>query len=108
MTNDKSPFLLYAVFNAMADENTDEILGITRCARCGQRLEGEISCPVCSGFDEPGTTGRMSSAVFLVACFLSSPLSLPVIWRDGRLVFWQRLIASSGMFFWVSLLQRLA
>ncbi len=26
-------------------DDIDEALGITRCARCGQKLEGEIECP---------------------------------------------------------------
>jgi len=92
----------------MHDEETDEILGITRCARCGHRLDGEIACPVCSGYDETGGSRRMSAAVFWVACFLTSPFSLPVIWRDDRLRLWQRIGASAGAVLWSSLLCRLA
>jgi len=39
------------------DERTDEILGITRCVQCGQRLDGEIECPFCS-IIEAGMKGR--------------------------------------------------
>jgi len=85
------------------DRSTDEILGITRCARCGHRLDGEIACPVCSGFDEPGGSEGLSRAVFFVACFLTSPVSLPVVWRSGRLSFLQRIVASAGALLWLGL-----
>jgi hypothetical protein len=38
------------------DPEPDAILGITRCARCDQKLDGEIECPVCTGYYEAGQT----------------------------------------------------
>lgn len=39
------------------DGHMDEILGITRCVQCGQRLDGEIECPFCAAI-EAGVRAR--------------------------------------------------
>jgi hypothetical protein len=57
------------------EEPVDEILGRTRCARCGQRLDGEIECPFCSHFPDPPAPAHtpvwiVLTAVLLVVLFL--------------------------------------
>jgi hypothetical protein len=86
----------------MSDEDSelDELLGRTRCARCGQVLHGEIECPFCSVFPEPSHAHRLPTWVFFTACFLTSPLSLPVILSTNRLTAAQKLLAASGMIGW--------
>ena len=87
----------------MRDEEMDEILGITRCARCGQRLDGEIECPVCTGYyDTPGPESRRKGNwVFLTACFLTSPLSLYAIVTTDRLSGTEKVLAFCGCLIWV-------
>ena len=87
----------------MKREESDEILGITRCARCGHRLEGEIECPFCSLFPDPPLKRGLPKWVYMTACFLTSPLSLYAIIRSDRLTVPEKVIASSGCLFWVSL-----
>lgn len=87
----------------MTDEETDldELLGRTRCARCGQVLHGEVECPFCTPFSEPSHTRRVPTWVFVTACFLTSPLSLPVILSTKRLTGVQKVVAASGLIGWI-------
>lgn len=89
----------------MSDGETDldELLGRTRCARCGQVLRGEIECPFCALFPEPSHASRMPKWVFFTACFLTSPLSLPVIVTTQRLSGLEKIAAASGVLGWVGL-----
>jgi len=89
----------------MRDDETDEILGITRCVRCGHRLDGDIECPVCTGYyDTPGSSqeGRRKW-VFLTACFLTSPLSLYAIVTTDRLSVGEKVLAFCGCLVWFGL-----
>jgi len=95
----------------MSSENTDEILGITRCARCGQRLNGDIECPVCSGYYDSGTgesSENLPGWIYLTACFLTSPLSLWAIWTTARLGTFQKIFASAGCLMWLGVWRLLA
>jgi hypothetical protein len=85
----------------MNKEEVDEILGITRCARCGHRLDGEIECPFCSMFDDPPKKEGIPKWVFITACFLTSPISLYPIIKTDRLNGTEKLIAFSGCLIWV-------
>jgi len=76
------------------DEKIEEILGITRCAQCGHRLEGEVECPFCAvmrGYDSPVPEGMarehhgMSLWVYLTAMLMTFPLSLPWLLMSRRL-----------------------
>ncbi|MFZ5877499.1 MAG: hypothetical protein ACOYXU_14005 [Nitrospirota bacterium] len=83
------------------EPDLDELLNCTRCVRCGQVLDGEIECPFCSNFPDPTRAQRMPKWVFLTACFLTSPLSLPVIITTPRLTGPERLLAASGLLGWL-------
>jgi hypothetical protein len=83
------------------EQDLDELLGRTRCARCGQVLDGEIECPFCSNFPEPPRAQRMPKWVFVTACFLTSPLSLPVILTTRRLTGPEKVLAASGLLGWL-------
>ncbi len=83
------------------DAELDELLGRTRCARCGQVLHGEIECPFCGLFPEAVHAHRLPTWVFVTACFLTSPLSLPVLLSSKRLTSAQKLFAASGMVGWL-------
>ncbi|HZR45676.1 MAG TPA: hypothetical protein VFA47_03145 [Candidatus Manganitrophaceae bacterium] len=78
----------------------DELLGRTRCVRCGQILDGEIECPFCSYFPEPVRAKPMPKWVYLTACFLTSPLSLPFLYATPHLSRTEKWIAGSGALFW--------
>lgn len=71
------------------DEKTDEILGISRCAQCGHRLEGEVDCPFCSamrGYEGAHRSRkRVPLWIYLTAILLTFPLSIPWIVRSQRL-----------------------
>jgi hypothetical protein len=55
----------------MRQDELDEVIGITRCARCGHRLNGEVECPVCSGFyNESRRKEHLPKWVYFIACFL--------------------------------------
>jgi hypothetical protein len=86
----------------VADEEAelDALLGRTRCARCSQILDGEIECPFCSIFPEPVRAKRMPTWVYLTACFLTSPISLPFLYATDRLTPKEKLIAGSGALLW--------
>ena len=85
------------------DPSTDEILGITRCARCGHRLEGEVDCPFCAvmrGVDGPapedvplGTRHSMSLWIYLTAMLMTFPLSLPWLLMSSRLSASQKAVS---------------
>jgi len=92
----------------MHDEDVDEILGITRCVRCGQRLDGDVECPVCSGLDVTGGKGGSGKWVFFTAAFLTSPLSLWAVLRTKRLSPLEKLLAVSGCLIWPGLWRLLA
>lgn len=87
----------------MNKDEMDEILGVTRCARCGHRLNGEIECPFCSLFPDPPGPKGLPLWIFLTACFLTSPLSLYAIVRTDRLTLTQKLMTFSGCLFWAAL-----
>ncbi len=85
----------------MDKDNIDEILGITRCARCGHRLEGEIECPFCAVFPDSARKERTPKWIYITACFLTSPLSLYAILRNDRLSSIEKILAFSGCFGWL-------
>jgi len=82
------------------EATVDELLGRTRCARCGQLLNGEIECPFCSLFPEPTRGSETPKWVYLTACFLLSPLSLPFLFTTTRLTRVEKVVAGSGMLVW--------
>ena len=87
----------------MAEDDLDEALGITRCARCGHRLEGEIECPFCSLFPEKPRKTVRPKWVFITACFLTSPLSLYAIVTTHKLNVAEKVLAFSGCLLWAGL-----
>ncbi len=82
------------------DSELDEILGITRCDRCGQRLEGEIECPFCTPFEMPDPAASDRKWIYFTACFLTSPLSIPFILSNETLKAREKILAASGMGIW--------
>jgi hypothetical protein len=87
----------------MDNDEIDEILGITRCARCGHRLEGEIECPFCSAFPDLPQKEPVQKWIYITACFLTSPLSLYFILKTGKLNALEKLLSLSGCLFWLVL-----
>jgi hypothetical protein len=87
----------------MNQDRIDEALGITRCARCGHRLEGEIECPFCSLFQEKPLKTGVPKWVFLTACFLTSPLSLYAVATTAKLTIPEKILAGSGCLLWAGL-----
>ena len=87
----------------MDQEKTEEILGITRCARCGQRLEGEIECPFCSLFPDAPRGHVLPKWIYLTACFLTSPLSIYFVLKTRRLRPHEKIVAISGCLLWLGL-----
>jgi len=86
----------------MDEDNIDDILGITRCARCGHRLEGEVECPFCSIVLKPPEKKSLPKWVYITACFLTSPLSLYAILKSGRLNMFEKILSFSGCLVWLS------
>ena len=88
-------------------ERTDEILGITRCARCGHRLEGEVDCPFCEavrGFDGAGKERpRLPLWVLVTAMLMTFPLSLPWIVMSRRLLPWQKAVIAMAGLIWIAI-----
>jgi hypothetical protein len=82
------------------EAHVDELTGRMRCARCGQLLNGEIECPFCSLFPEPTRGSETQKWVYLTACFLLSPLSLPFLFTTQRLTRVEKVVAGSGMLVW--------
>ena len=87
----------------MSQEELDEALGITRCARCGHRLEGEIECAFCSLFPDKPRQTQIPKWVFLTACFLTSPLSLYAVVTTAKLNVSEKILAFSGCLLWAGL-----
>jgi hypothetical protein len=87
----------------MDKDDLDEALGITKCARCGHRLEGEIECPFCSLFPEKSRNTGLPKWVFITACFLTSPLSLYAIVTTQKLNAAEKMLAFSGCLLWAGL-----
>ena len=87
----------------MDNDALDETLGITKCARCGHRLEGEIECPFCSLFPEKPRKPGLPKWVFITACFLTSPLSLYPIVTTQKLSIPEKILAFSGCLLWAGL-----
>ncbi|MBI4847738.1 MAG: hypothetical protein HY808_04065 [Nitrospirae bacterium] len=87
----------------MDNEKHDEILGISRCARCGHRLEGEIECPFCSLFPDAPKKERVPKWTYITACFLTSPFSLYFIIRTERLSRFEKALAFSGCLLWIGM-----
>ncbi len=85
----------------MRDEEKDEILGITRCARCGHRIDNEIECPFCSNFPDKERKEEVPKWVYFTACFLTSPLSLYSLVLTKRLTVIEKVIAFSGCLIWL-------
>ncbi|MHB8483112.1 MAG: hypothetical protein ACYDBV_10365 [Nitrospiria bacterium] len=83
------------------EENLDEILGITRCARCGERLNGEIDCPFCSLFPDKPYLKRFPKWIYITACFLTFPLSFPFVLRSETLSIYEKILISGGLIFWL-------
>lgn len=87
-------------------QDMDEILGIVRCARCGQRLDGDIECPFCGVFFADAKRAKKKHAngflkwVYITACFLTSPISLYFIIRNKSLSPVEKMIAFSGCIIW--------
>jgi len=91
----------------MDRESLDGVLGITRCARCGHRLEGEVECPFCAIVETEPVTHPWNKWVYLVACFLTSPLSIYSVVRTDRLSFGEKVLAVSGCLLWAGLVWHL-
>lgn len=87
----------------MRQDNTDEILGITRCVQCGQRLDDEVECPFCTVMSPEPRKRRIPKWVFLTACFFTSPVSIYGIIKTDRLTNVEKVLASSGCLVWVFL-----
>ncbi|KPK02155.1 MAG: hypothetical protein AMK71_03300 [Nitrospira bacterium SG8_35_4] len=87
----------------MDNKETDDVLGIIRCARCGHRLEGEMECPFCSAFPDLPQTESVPKWIYLTACFLTSPLSLYFILKTQKLNAIEKLLSFSGCLFWLML-----
>jgi len=85
----------------MYNDDTDEILGITRCARCGHRLDGEIECPFCASLPDLTKKDRVPKWIYITACFLTSPFSLYSIIKNDRLNTIEKVFAFSGCFAWL-------
>jgi hypothetical protein len=85
-------------------EDLDDVLGITRCVRCGHRLQGEVECPVCTGYyASPGAGDALPRWIYFTACLLTSPLSIPFILRSPRLGPLEKAAAASGALIWAVL-----
>ena len=87
----------------MNQDNIDETLGITRCVKCGHRLNGEIECPFCAVFPEQKQREKIPKWLFITACFFTSPLSLYVIIKTRRLNNLEKILTFSGCFLWLLL-----
>ena len=87
----------------MDNEELDNILGITRCARCGHRLEGEVDCPFCAIFDQEHVCHDPHKWVYITACFLTSPFSIYPLIKTHRLSLPEKVFAFSGCLLWFGL-----
>lgn len=87
----------------MEQDGIEKILGITRCARCGHRLEGEIECPFCSIFPDPPRRQGLPKWIYITACLLTSPLSLYAIVKTERLNTFEKILSFSGCLIWLGM-----
>ena len=87
----------------MNEDNIDEILGITRCVRCGHRLEGEVECPFCSVVLEQPKKKVLPKWIYITVYFLTSPLSLYAILKTKRLNLFEKILSCSGCLIWLSI-----
>jgi hypothetical protein len=89
----------------MDQDELDEVLGISRCVRCGQRLDGEIECPVCSSFyQKTSKKDLLPKWIYFTACFLTSPVSIYFLINSKRLSVMEKIIAASGCLLWAYVL----
>jgi hypothetical protein len=88
----------------MRQEEIDEALGISRCVRCGHKLDNEVECPFCSLFPDHERRARVPKWLFLTACFFTAPLSIFLLLKTSRLNIIEKAIALSGTFLWVGIL----
>ena len=93
--------------NDYTEEETDEILGITRCAECGHRLEGEVDeCPFCAvigGLDGAVSKSSRHAAplwIITTAMLMSFPLSLPWLITSSRLTLMQKIVTLLACLIW--------
>jgi hypothetical protein len=84
-------------------EEIDEALGITRCARCGHRLQGEVECPFCAAVGHSRGLDALPKWIYITACFLTSPLSIYFVARSRRLSTGEKILAISGCLLWAAL-----
>lgn len=87
----------------MNRDDIDEALGITRCAHCGQKLEGQIECQFCSLFPEKHFKTGLPKWIFITACFMTSPLSLYAVLTTKKLNVLEKVLAFSGCLLWAVL-----
>jgi len=87
----------------MNQNNVDEILGITRCVRCGHRLDGEVECPFCAIVLDPPKKKVLPKWVYITACFFTSPLSIYALLKTDRLSFFEKILSFSGCLMWLGL-----
>jgi len=87
----------------MRQEEIDEALGISRCARCGHRLDNEVECPFCSLFPDHEKRRSVPKWVFLTTCFFTAPLSIFVLLKTSRLNIIEKAVAFSGVLFWTGI-----
>jgi hypothetical protein len=87
----------------MHQEDIDEALGIIRCVRCGQKLDNEVECPFCSLFPDRERHKQVSKWVFMAACFFTAPLSIFVLLKTSRLNIIEKVLAFSGVLFWIGI-----
>ena len=84
----------------VSQDDIDEALGITRCARCGEKLQGEIECPFCSLCPEKPLKTGLPKWIFITACFMTSPFSLLAVITTKKLNVLEKVLAFSGCLFW--------
>jgi hypothetical protein len=84
----------------MDQDNLDDILGITRCVQCGQRLEGDIECPFCSAVSGMSPKARVPVWLLIAGYFFTAPVSFYFIMKSGRLTVLQKSLCLSGWFLW--------
>jgi hypothetical protein len=86
----------------MGQDDLDEILGISRCAICGYRLDGEIECPFCSIVTDIQRKSLLPKWLYIALCFIASPFTLYSIIKTDRLDKFEKFLAFTGFFFWLS------
>ncbi len=91
----------------MDQDELDDILGITRCVQCGQRLEGAVECPFCSAVSGISPQSSVPTWFLITGYFATAPLSFYFIVKSRRLTILQKSICLSGCFFWGLLITQL-